>query len=348
MENYQKHLINEGSTIKDALERFNILAKDAILFVVNNDNQLIGSLTDGDVRRGLLRGIGIDENVMSIIQSNPKYIQKGITLFSEIVELRKNNFRVLPILDLDKKVIKVINFRTLKSYLPIDAVIMAGGRGERLRPLTDSTPKPLLKIGEKPIIEHNIDRLISFGMDNFWISVRYLGEQLEEFFKDGSQKEVSIKYIWETEPLGTIGAISKIDTFNHNHILVTNSDLLTTMDYERFFMEHINNDADITIASIPYSVSIPYAVLETEGNIVKGFEEKPTYTYYSNGGIYLFKRKIIERIPKNSFFNATDLIEKVINEGGMVCTFPLREYWLDIGKMPDYEKAIIDIEKLDL
>lgn len=348
MENYQKHLVNEGSTIKDALERFNILAKDAILFVVNNDNQLIGSLTDGDVRRGLLRGIGIDENVMSIIQSNPKYIQKGITLFSEIVELRKNNFRVLPILDLDKKVIKVINFRTLKSYLPIDAVIMAGGRGERLRPLTDSTPKPLLKIGEKPIIEHNIDRLISFGMDNFWISVRYLGEQLEEFFKDGSQKEVSIKYIWETEPLGTIGAISKIDTFNHNHILVTNSDLLTTMDYERFFMEHINNDADITIASIPYSVSIPYAVLETEGNIVKGFEEKPTYTYYSNGGIYLFKRKIIERIPKNSFFNATDLIEKVINEGGMVCTFPLREYWLDIGKMPDYEKAIIDIEKLDL
>lgn len=348
MENYQKHLINEGSTIKDALERFNILAKDAILFVVNNDNQLIGSLTDGDVRRGLLRGIGIDENVMSIIQSNPKYIQKGITLFSEIVELRKNNFRVLPILDLDKKVIRVINFRTLKSYLPIDAVIMAGGRGERLRPLTDSTPKPLLKIGEKPIIEHNIDRLISFGMDNFWISVRYLGEQLEEFFKDGSQKEVSIKYIWETEPLGTIGAISKIDTFNHNHILVTNSDLLTTMDYERFFMEHINNDADITIASIPYSVSIPYAVLETEGNIVKGFEEKPTYTYYSNGGIYLLKRKIIERIPKNSFFNATDLIEKVINEGGMVCTFPLREYWLDIGKMPDYEKAIIDIEKLDL
>ena len=297
MENYQKHLVNEGSTIKDALERFNILAKDAILFVVNNDNQLIGSLTDGDVRRGLLRGIGIDENVMSIIQSNPKYIQKGITLFSEIVELRKNNFRVLPILDLDKKVIKVINFRTLKSYLPIDAVIMAGGRGERLRPLTDSTPKPLLKIGEKPIIEHNIDRLISFGMDNFWISVRYLGEQLEEFFKDGSQKEVSIKYIWETEPLGTIGAISKIDTFNHNHILVTNSDLLTTMDYERFFMEHINNDADITIASIPYSVSIPYAVLETEGNIVKGFEEKPTYTYYSNGGIYLFKRKIIVSVP---------------------------------------------------
>ena len=348
MENYQKHLVNEGSTIKDALERFNILAKDAILFVVNNDNQLIGSLTDGDVRRGLLRGIGIDENVMSIIQSNPKYIQKGITLFSEIVELRKNNFRVLPILDLDKKVIKVINFRTLKSYLPIDAVIMAGGRGERLRPLTDSTPKPLLKIGEKPIIEHNIDRLISFGMDNFWISVRYLGEQLEEFFKDGSQKEVSIKYIWETEPLGTIGAISKIDSFNHNHVLVTNSDLLTTIDYERFFMEHINNDADITIASIPYSVNIPYAVLETEGNIVKGFEEKPTYTYYSNGGIYLFKREIIERIPKKSFFNATDLIEKIINEGGKVCTFPIREYWLDIGKMPDYEKAIKDIKTLTL
>src|SRR5690554_3696781 len=348
MKDFKKHLVHEDSTIVDALNQLNQLAKDTIVFIVNDEQQLVGSLTDGDVRRGLLKGVSIDDKVTEIIQENPKYILKGDTDIQKALQLRNDNYKILPVVDSLKRIVKIINFRVLKSYLSIDAVVMAGGRGERLRPLTDSKPKPLLVIGDKPIIEHNIDRLISFGIDDFWISVRYLGDQIEEYFKDGSEKGVNIKYIWEDEPLGTIGAISKIDNFQHDHILVTNSDLLTTMDYESFFMEHIKNDADISVATIPYSITIPYAVLETDKSIVKGFEEKPTYTYYSNGGIYLIKRSVIEQIPKNTFFDATDLMEKVMSEGGKVCSFPLRDYWLDIGKMPDYTKAQEDIKNLKL
>lgn len=348
MADFKKHLLHQSSIIRDALDRLNKLAKDAIVFVVNDEQQLIGSLTDGDVRRGLLRGVNIEACVTEIIQNNPKYILKGDADIQKVLDLRENNFRILPVVDQDRKIVKVVNFRTLKSYLPIDAVVMAGGRGERLRPLTDTTPKPLLKIGDKPIIEHNIDRLISFGVDDFWISVRYLGDQIEAYFKDGAQKNVQINYLWEDEPLGTIGAISQIDNFKHDHVLVTNSDLLTTLDYEHFYLDHIKHNADISVVTIPYSITIPYAVLETEKNEVKGFEEKPTYTYYSNGGIYLIKRAIVDQVPRGTFFNATDLMQKVISEGGKVCSFPLRGYWLDIGKMPDYEKANEDILTLDL
>ena len=150
-----------------------------------------------------------------IIQKNPRYIRKEEGDIQKIIEYREGNFRILPVVDKNHKIVNVINFREMRSYLPIDAVILAGGRGERLRPLTDSTPKPLLKIGDKPIIEHNVDRLVSFGIDDFWISLRYLGEQIEAYFKDGSEKNIKTKYLYETKPLGTIGAIANEKEFSH-------------------------------------------------------------------------------------------------------------------------------------
>jgi hypothetical protein len=169
-------------------------------------------------------------------------------------------FRILPVVDENMRVVNVINFRTIKSYLPIDAVIMAGGRGQRLQPLTDSTPKPLLNVGDKPIMEHNIDRLAAYGIDDFWVSVKYLGEQIEHYFGNGHKKNIKIEYVWETEPLGTIGAVSKITNFDHDYVLVTNSDLLSTIDYENFFLDFIRQEADFAVLTIPYKVSIPYAV----------------------------------------------------------------------------------------
>jgi NDP-sugar pyrophosphorylase family protein len=223
---------------------------------------------------------------------------------------------------------------------------MAGGEGKRLRPHTENVPKPLLKIGAKPIIEHNVDRLIKFGVDDFWICVRYLGKQIEDYFGDGSSKNISIDYVWEDEPLGTIGAVSKIDSFKHEHILVTNSDLLTDLDYEDFYFDFIKNDADLSIVTIPYRVGVPYAVLEmTEGRVV-ALNEKPTYTYYSNGGIYLMKKKVLEVIPGNSLYNATDLVEELLRRGKKVNSYPLTSYWLDIGQLGDFEKAKIDIQHL--
>ncbi|SDB81180.1 nucleotidyltransferase family protein [Williamwhitmania taraxaci] len=343
MNTYRKHLLAKGSSIRQALERLNALAIDAIVFIVDEQNKLLGSLTDGDVRRGLLKGYTISNMVDDIVQPYPKFIRKGDHDIYKVIKFRDNNFRIIPILDENDCVVNVINFRLLKSYLPVDAVIMAGGRGERLKPLTDKTPKPLLKVGDKPILEHNLDRLSLYGIDDFWITVNYLGKQIEDYFENGQKKNIVIQYIYENEPLGTIGAVSKINNFCHDFILVANSDLLTNIDYEHFFLDFIKQDADFSVVTIPYAVDIPYAVLETNNGNVISFSEKPTYTYYSNGGIYLFKKEVLSRIPIEKHFNATDLMENLIQSGKRVISYPITGYWLDIGRPEDFNKAQRDI-----
>ena len=347
MINYKEHILENTSSIKDALIKLDALAKDAIIFVTDDLGKLQGSITDGDVRRGLLNGVIIDDLVVKILQPNPKFILKSNYDLQKIIDLRNENYKVFPVLDNDGVIINVINFRLIKSYLPVDAIIMAGGKGTRLRPLTNDIPKPLLPIGDKTIMEHNVDRLIKFGIDDFWFSVNYLGEKIEAFFGSGKEKNISISYVWEDKPLGTIGAVSKIDDLKHEDILVTNSDILTNLDYEQFYLDYKNSKADLSIASIPYSVNVPYAVLEKNNDgIVKSFKEKPTYTFYSNGGIYLMKKSVLSLIPKNAFFNATDLIDLLISKNKKVVSFSLDGYWLDVGKHDDYNKAQIDVKKI--
>jgi len=346
MINYKEHLITSETPIREALQKLDILARDAILFVVDEEDKLIGSITDGDVRRGLIKGVTIDEAVDKIIQQNPRFIRKGTRDIHEIIELRRKNFTIIPVIDAEDKVVTIVNFRNLRSYLPIDAIIMAGGRGQRLKPLTDITPKPLLKVGDKSIMEHNVDRLALYGIDDFWFSVKYLGNQIVDYFGDGKDMNRSIQYVWEDEPLGTIGSASKIDNFKHEHVLVSNSDILTNLDYEAFYLDFLEKDADFAVATIPYNVSIPYAVMETSNGHVLNFKEKPTYTYYSNGGIYLMKRSVLKYIPKGQHFNATDLMEKLIQENKKVVSYPLVGYWLDVGKHEDFEKAQNDINTI--
>lgn len=343
MLNFKRHFIPPNLQIKDALAMLNSLASDAILFVVTGEGQLLGSLTDGDIRRGLLRGLSIENEVIQFIEPNPKFIRKGNYQILDIISYRERNFKILPIIDEKGKVVNIINFRLLKSYLPVDVVIMAGGRGQRLRPLTDENPKPLLKIADKPIIEYNIERLASFGIENFWISVQYLGEKIRNYFNDGSEKDIHIKYINEEEPLGTIGAISEIREFVNEYVLVTNSDILTNIDYEDFYCSFLNSEADICIATIPYTVNVPYAIIETDNDKVTSLKEKPTFTYYANAGIYLIKKSLVELVPKNSFYNATDLVENCIAKKMKVISYPLRGYWLDIGNPEDFAKAQQDI-----
>lgn len=346
MTNYKDHLIINTSSIKDALIKLDILAQDAILFIIDDLGKLLGSLTDGDIRRGLLNGEAIDEPVTKVSNNNPKFILKSDYSIHKIIDLRNKNYRVFPLLDNDGVIINIINFRLLKSYLPLDGVIMAGGKGTRLRPLTIDVPKPLLKVGEKPIIEHNLDRLSLYGVDNYWISVNYLGEQIEEYLKNGKEKNINIDYVWEDKPLGTIGSLSMIKNFKNDNILLTNSDILTNLNYEHFFLDFISQDADLSVVTIPYSVDIPYAVIETLNNDIKSFKEKPIYTYYSNGGIYLMKKSVLKYLPEESFFNATELMELLIEKGKKIISYPLSDYWLDIGKHEDYEKAQKDIKHI--
>lgn len=344
MADYKKHLINQEATLMEGLARLNVLASDTILFVIDEDGKLVGSLTDGDIRRGLLKGLQLDSYVRDFIAKPPKIIQKGKYTAEQIIEYRKNNLKIIPVVDNEGRIQNIVNFRFHRSYLPVDAIIMAGGRGERLKPLTDNTPKPLLKVGDKPIIEYNIDRLVSYGIDDIWVSVRYLGEQIENHLKDGGEKGATIKYIWEDTPLGTIGAVSKIKDLSQDYVLVSNSDLLTDLNYEDFFLDFIAKDAMLSVVTIPYHVEVPYAVLETDESHVRSFKEKPTYTYYSNGGIYLMKKECLDLIPREAFFNATDLMETLIAKGEKVASYPLHGYWLDIGKHEDFKKAQEDIK----
>lgn len=346
MHPYHKHLAHIDTSIRQALEILDKLASDAILFLVDDENKLLGSLTDGDLRRGFIKGLAFEDHLSKFIQPNPKFIQQGKYNLKEIIALRDKFFTIFPVVDAEMKIINVVNFRHQKSYLPVDALIMAGGRGERLKPLTDNTPKPLLKVGDKPIIEHNIDRLNTFGIDDIWISVRYLGEQLVDYFKDGSEKALRINYVWEEDALGTAGALALVDDFIHDHVLMMNSDLLTNIDFEDLFLFFEEQKADLVVACIPYQVNVPYAVMETNGKKVTGFKEKPTYTHYSNAGIYLMKKEVINRVPKNEVFNATDLMENLIQENKNVVAYPLVGYWLDIGKHEDYQKAQQDIKQL--
>jgi dTDP-glucose pyrophosphorylase len=346
---YKSHLIFYSTSVKEALEKLNALALDAILFVVDNENKLIGSLTDGDIRRGLIKGLNIEQSVKEYIQANPKFLYEGDININELINFRKSNFKIIPLVNKEKVIVDIINFRNHSSLLPVDALIMAGGIGKRLQPLTLTTPKPLLKVGEKPIIEHNIDRLSKFGIENIWISLKYLGDQIQEYFGDGKEKEITINYIWEDQPLGTIGSIRKVNTFSHDIILIQNSDLLTNINYEDFFLDFIESEADFSIVGIPYQVNIPYAIMETNAqNTVIDFKEKPTFTYYANGGIYLMKKELINLIPVDTFFDATDLIDKLITIGKKVHTYQLAGYWLDIGKHEDFHKAQTDINHITL
>ncbi|MEX0967246.1 MAG: nucleotidyltransferase family protein [Bacteroidia bacterium] len=346
MRNYKDHLILEGTPIREGLKKLNELARDAILFVVNEQRQLKGSLTDGDVRRGLIKGLTTESKVEEFTQANPRFIHKEDYTLEDIIKLRERNLKVVPVLNGNREIVNVVNFGYLKSYLPLDAVIMAGGKGKRLLPLTEKTPKPLLKIGDKPIMDYQLDRLSQYGVDDFWLSLNYLGEQIQEHYGNGQLRGINIEYIWEDAPMGTIGAVSKIKDFKHDCVLITNSDLLTTIDYEDFFLEFQNQDADFAVATIPYAVDVPYAVMETTNNHVISFKEKPTYTYYSNAGIYLVKRKSLELIPPETFYNSTDLMQALIQQGKRVISYPLRQYWLDIGKPEDFKKAQEDIKHL--
>jgi len=348
MKNFSKYLIKNNNSIKFVLQSLSNVGHDTILFVVNDKNQLLGSITDGDIRRGLLNGLKIDDNFDDAVNKTTKYIRKDNYSIKEIVEFRNQNITVFPVIDNNDVIVDIINFRDKKSYLPIDVVIMAGGKGLRLKPLTNHLPKPLLKIKNKCIIDYSFDRLIDYGVENFFISVNYLGHLLEEHFDDRKDIGISTKFIHENKPLGTVGAISKIKEFKNEYVLITNSDIITNIDYEDFLIDFIEKDADMSVVSIPYEIEVPYAVIKTDDDRVQSFEEKPTYKYFANGGIYLTKKHVLDKIPKNKFYDATELMQAALNDNLKLINYPLKDYWIDIGKHRDFERSQKDIDLIKL
>ena len=333
-------LINQNKSILDALFRLNEITKISrlILFVVNNDKQVIGSLTDGDIRRSLIEKQDLNLQLKHICNKNFVHMRETDSYINFQI-FRDQDLKILPILNIDNSLSRIIDLNVITSHLPIECMIMAGGRGKRLSPLTDNIPKPMLKLGEKPIIEHNIDRLISFGIKKIYISLNYLGDQIESYFGDGKDKGIEIEYIREDKFMGTAGSLSLIKDIKSKHILLMNGDLFTNVDFEKMYSKLINQKADMVIASKDYKVDVPYAIFNSENSQISSFKEKPSYIYHSNSGIYIFDKKLINKIPKNSFYDITDLIQDILTDKKVIHD-TIRGYWIDIGKPVDYERAL--------
>ena len=234
------------------------------------------------------------------------------------------------------------------ATLPFEVIVMAGGRGERLSPLTDNCPKPLLLVGDRPILEYSILRLIRAGIKDFSFCVNYLGEQIEGHFGDGERWNARFTHIYEPRPLGTIGGAALKTNFRFEDLLVINGDLLTTINYEKFYAFFLEEEADIAVATIPYRVNLPYGILhQNDQREVTHLDEKPSYTYYINSGMYFLRKEILELIPENTRLDAVALIHLAIDRGCKISAFPLRDYWLDIGQMEDFKRAQEDIQFID-
>ncbi|MCT4665378.1 MAG: nucleotidyltransferase family protein [Flavobacteriales bacterium] len=341
-----KNIINERTSIQDALKKINEM-RGATLFVVNDEQKMLGTLSDGDIRRYLINDGNIKEKASLIMSKSFKYLKEGENTIEKFKSFRESNIRYVPFLDIDGRYIRTIDLTLQKSNLPLEAIIMAGGKGTRLRPMTLEKPKPLLEVGGKPIIEYNIDRLIQYGIRRIYISINYLKDQIKAYFGDGSSKGIEIIYIEEDQITGTLGSATYVEQYFTEDLLIMNSDILTNIDFEDLYLEHLKTEAQMTVATVPYKVAIPYGIIETIDQRVKSIVEKPTYTYYSNAGIYILNRKCLNEIPQRAFYNATDMIEKLIEEDRVVTNYPILSYWLDIGKPIDFEKAQQDVNHIE-
>lgn len=334
------HFINQNITLLEALAKINALAPEPlVLFVLDEKNRMVGTLTDGDSRRALISGASVNDKAGAVMHRDFNFLRLSeVDNVQAIKEQKSKKMKLVPVLDDNGHIADIINLHMFKSRLPLDAVLMAGGKGERLRPLTEKTPKPLLKVGDKCIIDHNIDRLISYGIKHINVTVNYLGEQIEEHYQE-PRNGIKVQTVREPKFLGTIGSVKFVSSFYNDTVLVMNSDLFTNIDYEDFFLHFQQHDAEMSVAAVPYNVSIPYGILDLDGRNIKGLLEKPQYNHYANAGIYLIKRQALEEIPIDEFFNATDLIEKLISERKRVIRYPLNGTWIDIGNPQEYQKA---------
>ena len=335
------YTLSNKATILDTLKKIDSLSSKVtrIAFVVDNNNKVLGSVSDGDCRRALIKGKKLDTNVTEIMNKNFTFLKKGKYDIQTIQDIRKRGLKYIPEINEDGTLWAIRDYTDGKSYIPVDAVLMAGGKGERLRPLTLDTPKPLLKVADKPIIDYNIDNLLRYGIEHINVTINYLAEQIEKHFAE-STNEATIKCIKEKNFLGTIGSLSIIGNWYNDTILLMNADLFTNVDLEAFYIHFKKHNADMSVAAIPYSVNIPYGIFDIENTReIKGITEKPNYYYYANAGIYLIKKELLSYIPQNTFYNVTEFIDKMIKTGKKIIRFPIAGYWIDIGKPEDFNNV---------
>ena len=340
MKNYKEILLNPTSTIKEALQIIDSGAM-RIALVVDSDENLLGTLSDGDIRRGLLNNLALTDSIESVIFRTPTVCTVDDTK-EKILEiaLAKKIYQI-PIVDNEGKLVGIEEVDELlkPSSKSNKVVLMVGGLGTRLRPLTEHTPKPMLKVGNKPILETIIVNFKKYGFTSIILSVSYKSEIIEAYFGDGSKFGVNIEYVHEEKRMGTAGALSLIRDKLNEPFFVMNGDLLTNINFENMMDYHIKNDSFATMGVREYDFQVPYGVVNVEGENILSIEEKPVHSFFVSGGVYVLSNEVLKLIPDNEFYDMPILFEKVIEKKYKSISFPIREYWLDIGRIEEFKKA---------
>ena len=340
MKNLSDYLISPTTTMKEAIEVIDRGAAQIVL-AVDESRRLLGTITDGDFRRALLRGLQMDTPVEQIMHREFRSLPLTATEEEALNLMRQEVIHQIPVLDGAGRVVKLFLLEELikPKVRPNPVVIMAGGKGTRLKHLTSECPKPMLPVGGKPILEIILEQCIEAGFRDFYFSVNYLKEQIQDYFGDGASWQVNIQYVEEDKPLGTAGALSLLPTMPDHPLLVLNGDVLTRVDYGRLLHFHSEHEAVATLCVREHTTQIPYGVVRMDDVTVQAMEEKPVLSHYVNAGIYLLEPGLLDLVPSDQFFDMPQLMEKAIAHEHRVSAFPIHEYWLDIGLPETLDRA---------
>ena len=347
MKNIENIKLRQNATIKEALGIIDSGAMQIALVVDDND-KLLGTLTDGDIRRGILRGLDLDSSIETIVFKEPA-IAKISSTKEEILKIAlSKKLHQIPIVDdngivLDLKEIEELVEPKIKTSR---VILMVGGLGTRLRPLTQDTPKPMLKVGNKPILQTIVERFAEYGFVNITMCVNFNASIIRDYFSDGKEFGVNIDYVLEEKRMGTAGALSLLKERPSEPFFVMNGDLLTNVNFEHIFNYHILNKATATMCVREYDYEVPYGVVKMNDNKIIEIAEKPVQKFFVSAGIYMLSPEILDLIPKNEFYDMPTLFEKAISKGKNVISFPIHEYWIDIGRLEEYQKANEEYAKI--
>lgn len=348
MKPWRKALVNSDATLVQAIE---VLDKAAlrIALVVDADDKLLGTLTDGDVRRALLKHLALDTSVSQVMNTQPKTANKSWTQSKILTVMEMYELLQLPLVDTEGRIVGLADLHSILNNHRQDnpVFLMAGGFGTRLQPLTNNCPKPMLKVGDKPILEQILVNFVEAGFHRFYISTHYMPEVIRDYFGNGEKWGVSIQYVHEDEPLGTGGALGLLP---HDEIdqplFMMNGDLLTSLNFQSFLEFHKTHDGIATMCVREYEHQVPYGVITSEGSKIKSMIEKPVHRFFVNAGIYLLEPSLVKRVAPGTRIDMPSLLEQQIENDKTVNMFPIHEYWLDIGRMDDFHKAQAEVQEL--
>lgn len=343
---WKQTLLSSSATIGDAVGAIDAGGYQ-IALVIEDDGRFVGTITDGDIRRGLLKGFGMASPAVEVVNKNPRTVTSDAPRSTLLAVMHEHAVRQVPVVGADQRVAGLWHadeIDAFEKYPPNPVILMAGGLGKRLRPLTENTPKPLLTLGDKPLLESILEQFIRQGFRDYYISVNYLAKSIMDHFGDGAHWDVKINYLKEDEPLGTAGALRLLPERPDVPMIVMNGDLITRVNFDNLLNYHAEAGVMGTMCVREYDMEVPFGVVDIENNMIQSIDEKPVHRFFVNAGIYVVSPAALDLVPAKGRYDMTGLFNDLVAKGYNAAAFPIHEYWLDVGAIDDFERAKMDIK----